>query len=74
MTTGQIPFTPRAKKVLECALQEVIAIQPPPAFVDTEHILLGLVRAADGVAGEILRELHADPERIRAEVLRALGH
>jgi ATP-dependent Clp protease ATP-binding subunit ClpC len=74
VTTGQVPFTPRAKKVLECALQEMIALQPRPAFVDTEHILLGLVRVADGVAGEILRELDADPERIRAEVLRALGH
>jgi ATP-dependent Clp protease ATP-binding subunit ClpC len=72
-TIGQIPFTPRARKVLELSLREMIALQPP-AFVGTEHILLGLASLEDGVAAQILGELGADRESIRAEVLRALGH
>jgi ATP-dependent Clp protease ATP-binding subunit ClpC len=70
---GQIPFTPRATRVLNRSFQEMIALQPP-AFVGTEHLLLGLVSVEGGVAAEILDELGADPETIRAEVRRALGH
>ena len=71
-TIGQIPFTPRARKVLELSLREMIA--RPTAFIGTEHILLGLASLVDGVAAQILGELGADRESIRAEVLRALGH
>jgi ATP-dependent Clp protease ATP-binding subunit ClpC len=72
-TPGQIPFTPRAIEVLNRSQREMIALQPP-AFIGTEHLLLGLVSVEDGVAAEILKGLGADPETIRAEVRRALGH
>ena len=51
----------------------MIALQPP-AFVGTEHILLGLIEMKEGVAVEILGELDVELDTIRAEVLRALGH
>jgi ATP-dependent Clp protease ATP-binding subunit ClpC len=73
VTAGQIPFTPRAKKALELGFREMIALQPP-AFVGTEHILLGLLEVEKGVALEIFRELNVDRELIRAGVLRSLGH
>jgi ATP-dependent Clp protease ATP-binding subunit ClpC len=73
VTTGQIPFTPRAKKVLELSLREMIALQPP-AFIGTEHILLGLIDVKKGVAVEILGGSNLELETIRAEVLRVLGH
>jgi hypothetical protein len=68
---GQIPFTPRAKKVLDLSLRESAAIRHD--YIGTEHILLGLARENEGVASEILRDLGADAERIRAEVGRMLG-
>jgi hypothetical protein len=71
VTTGQIPFTPRAKKVLEHALREALALGHN--YVGTEHVLLGLVADYNGVAGQILVDFDADAEKIRAEVLVLLA-
>jgi ATP-dependent Clp protease ATP-binding subunit ClpC len=70
ITTGQIPFTPRAKKVLELALRESRALGHQ--YIGTEHILLGLVRENDGVAARILLDLGVDAETIREAVGRLL--
>jgi len=69
--TGQIPFTPRAKKVLELALREAISLGHN--YIGTEHILLGLVRENEGVAAGILLARGVDAERIRLEVIELLG-
>jgi ATP-dependent Clp protease ATP-binding subunit ClpA len=71
VTTGQIPFTPRAKKVVELSLREALAMGHN--HVGTEHILLGIARENNGVAADILRDLDADPEKIRNEVIRMLS-
>jgi ATP-dependent Clp protease ATP-binding subunit ClpA len=71
VTAGQIPFTPRAKKVLELALREALSLGHH--YIGTEHILLGLAREDDGVAVRILRDFGADPETIRHEVMRRLS-
>ncbi|MBE3033404.1 MAG: ATP-dependent Clp protease ATP-binding subunit [Actinobacteria bacterium] len=68
---GQIPFTPRAKKVLELALREALSLGHN--YIGTEHILLGLVREDEGVAARILLDLDAEPEKIRGEVMRMLS-
>jgi ATP-dependent Clp protease ATP-binding subunit ClpC len=68
---GQIPFTPRAKKVLELALREALSLGHN--YIGTEHILLGLVRESEGVAARILNDLDADADRIRQEVMRVLA-
>ena len=67
--TGHIPFTPRAKKVLELALRE--ALQLHHNYIGTEHLLLGLIREDEGVAVQIMRE-HADLLALRAAVLDAV--
>ena len=69
--SGHIPFTPRAKKVLELSLREALSIGHN--HIGTEHILLGLVRENDGVAARIMLELGADAKRVREEVLAVLG-
>jgi ATP-dependent Clp protease ATP-binding subunit ClpA len=71
VTSGQIPFTPRAKKVLELALREALSLGHN--YIGTEHILLGLVCENGGVAARILLDFDADSEKIRAEVIRALS-
>jgi Clp amino terminal domain, pathogenicity island component/UvrB/uvrC motif len=71
VTTGQIPFTPRAKKVLELSLREAISLGH--GYIGTEHVLLGLVRENEGVAARILLDFDADPERVREEVFRMLS-
>ena len=71
VTTGQIPFTPRAKKVLELALREALSLGHN--YIGTEHILLGLVRENDGVAVQILVDLDAAPDRVWDETMRRLG-
>jgi ATP-dependent Clp protease ATP-binding subunit ClpC len=71
VTTGQIPFTPRAKKVLELALREALSLGHN--YIGTEHILLGLVRENEGVAARILIDFDADSEKIRNEVIRMLS-
>ncbi len=68
---GQIPFTPRAKTVLELSLREAIALGHD--YIGTEHILLGLVREHEGVGAEILRDFDADARTIRSQLLRILG-
>jgi len=68
---GQIPFTPRSKKVLELALREALLLGHDS--VGSEHILLGLVRENDGVAMQILRSHGADADRVRAAVMGELG-
>jgi ATP-dependent Clp protease ATP-binding subunit ClpC len=71
VTSGQIPFTPRAKKVLELALREALSLGHN--YIGTEHILLGLVRENEGVAARILLDFDADSEKIRSEVIRMLS-
>ncbi len=70
VTPGQIPFTPRAKEVLELAPREALKLSHN--YIGTEHILLGLVRENEGVATRILLDLDADAEKIRNEVIRML--
>jgi ATP-dependent Clp protease ATP-binding subunit ClpA len=71
VATGQIPFTPRAKKVLELSLKEALALNHN--YIGTEHILLGVVRENQGVAARILSDLDADSDKIRGAVLAILG-
>src|ERR671936_1725225 len=71
VTTGQIPFTPRAKKVLELAMREALSLGHN--YIGTEHILLGLVRENEGVAARILLDFDADAEKIRNEIIRMLS-
>jgi ATP-dependent Clp protease ATP-binding subunit ClpA len=68
---GQIPFTPRAKKILELALREALSLGH--SYIGTEHILLGLIRENEGVAARILLDLGTDAESIRNEVIRLLS-
>jgi ATP-dependent Clp protease ATP-binding subunit ClpC len=65
--SGHIPFTPRAKKVLELSLREALSLEHQ--FIAPEHILLGLITEGHGVAVEVLRSLGAPPEQVRARVL-----
>jgi ATP-dependent Clp protease ATP-binding subunit ClpA len=67
---GHIPFTPRAKKVLELSLRE--SMQLGHNYISTEHILLGLIREGDGVAAQVLVTLGADPNRLRQQVIQLL--
>ena len=69
VTSGQIPFTPRAKKVLELALREALSLGHN--YIGTEHILLGLVRENEGVAARILLDFDADSDKIRTFCLHA---
>jgi ATP-dependent Clp protease ATP-binding subunit ClpC len=69
--TGQIPFTPRAKRVLELALREALSLGHN--WIGTEHVLLGLVREGEGVAMQILRDRGVTAEQIRDAVVRTLG-
>ena len=69
--SGHIPFTPRAKKVLELSLRE--ALQLGHSYIGTEHILLGLIREGEGVAAQVLVKLGADLARVRQEVIKLLS-
>jgi ATP-dependent Clp protease ATP-binding subunit ClpC len=68
--SGHIPFTPRAKKVLELSLRE--ALQLGHNYIGTEHILLGLIREGEGVAAQVLVTLGADLNRVRQQVIHLL--
>jgi ATP-dependent Clp protease ATP-binding subunit ClpA len=68
--SGGIPFTPRAKKVLELALRE--SLQLGHDSIGTEHILLGLIREGDGVAAQVLVKLGAEPDRVRQRVIELI--
>jgi ATP-dependent Clp protease ATP-binding subunit ClpC len=70
VTGGQEPFTPRMKKVLELSLHEALSLGQN--HIEPEHLLLGLIRANDGLASRILNESGADAERIRAELIPLL--
>ncbi len=67
---GNVPFTPRSKKVLQLAVAEAQALNH--AYVGTEHILLGLLREGEGVAAQVLRNMDVDLDTVRAEVMREL--
>jgi len=68
--SGHIPFTPRAKKVLELSLRE--SLQLGHNYIGTEHMLLGLLREGDGVAAQVLVRLGADLDRVREQVIQLL--
>jgi ATP-dependent Clp protease ATP-binding subunit ClpA len=68
--SGHIPFTPRAKKVLELSLRE--SLQLGRNYIGTEHILLGLIREGDGVAAQVLVRLGADLNRVRQQVIQLI--
>ena len=68
--SGHIPFTPRAKKVLELSLRE--ALQLGHEYIGTEHILLGMIREGDGVAAQVLVKLGADLNQMRQQVIQLL--
>src|ERR671937_406496 len=68
---GEIPFTPRAKKVLELSLREALALGHN--YIGTEHILLGLIRAGEGVAAQVLQTLRAHLNRVRQQVIQLLS-
>jgi ATP-dependent Clp protease ATP-binding subunit ClpC len=69
--TGQIPFTPRAKRVLELALGEALTLGH--SYIGTEHVLLGIARENSGVASRILLDFDAEADKIRAAVIGVLG-
>ncbi len=69
--SGHIPFTPRAKKVLELSLRE--ALQLGHSYIGTEHLLLGLIREGEGVAAQVLTRLGADTNRVRQQVIQLLS-
>src|SRR5499426_4752636 len=71
VTMGQLPFTPRAKKVLELSMEE--ASQLGHNYIGTEHLLLGLIREHDGIAAQVLMNLNIKLEDVRQEVLEFLG-
>ncbi len=68
--SGHIPFTPRAKKVLELSLREAMALGHE--YIGTEHILLGLIREGEGVASHVLTDLGAGGEQVREKVIELL--
>jgi len=69
--TGHIPFTPRAKKVLELSLRE--ALQLGHNYIGTEHILLGLIREGEGVAAQVLQKMGAELQKVRQTVIQLLS-
>jgi ATP-dependent Clp protease ATP-binding subunit ClpC len=71
LTIGEIPFTPRAKRVLELSIDE--ARMHNHNYVGTEHLLLALIREGEGVAARVLQDLGADHEKVRKEIMRLLG-
>jgi len=71
VTSGEMPFTPRAKKVLELSMREALSLGHD--YIGTEHILLGIARENQGIAGRILLDFYGNPEQIREDVIRQLG-
>ncbi|HKV68625.1 MAG TPA: Clp protease N-terminal domain-containing protein, partial [Gaiellales bacterium] len=69
--TGQMPFAPRSRKVLELAQREALSLGHD--YIATEHILLGLIRENDGIGARILHDFDADAETIRNEVISRLS-
>ena len=71
MVSGDIPFTPKAKKVIELAMEEARSLGHN--YIGTEHLLLGLIREGEGVASQVLMNLGLDLNRVRNEVITLLG-
>ncbi len=71
VTMGQIPFTPRAKTVLELSMEEASALNHN--YLGTEHLLLGLIQENDGIAAQVLMKLNVEVDVVRAEVLEFLA-
>jgi ATP-dependent Clp protease ATP-binding subunit ClpC len=71
MVSGDIPFTPKAKKVIELAMEEARSLGHN--YIGTEHLLLGLIREGEGVASQVLMNLGLDLNRVRSEVITLLG-
>ena len=71
VTMGQLPFTPRAKKVLELSMEEASALSHN--YIGTEHLLLGLIKESEGIAAQVLMNLNVKLEEVREEVLEFLG-
>ena len=71
VVSGDIPFTPKAKKVIELAMDEARALNHN--YIGTEHLLLGLLREGEGVAAQVLLNLGLDLEKVRFEVMQLLG-
>lgn len=71
VTMGQLPFTPRAKKVLELSMEEASALSHN--YIGTEHLLLGLIKENEGIAAQVLMNLNVKLEEVREEVLEFLG-
>ena len=71
MVSGDIPFTPTAKKVLDLATEEARALGHN--YIGTEHLLLGLIREGEGVASQVLLNLGLDLQKVRSEILELLG-
>lgn len=69
--SGHIPFTPRAKRILELSLREALGLGHD--YIGTEHVVLGMLREGEGVANQVLTQLGADEARIRATILELLG-
>ena len=67
----EIPFTPRAKRVLELSLDE--ASQLGHNYIGTEHLLLGLIKEGEGVAARVLENLGVDLSKVRSQIIRSLG-
>lgn len=70
---GELPHTPRARNVIEYAIEEAVSLEAPDHYVGTEHILLGLVRESEGVAAQVLMNLGLELDQVRAEVLKVAG-
>ncbi len=71
VTMGQLPFTPRAKKVLELSMEEASALSHN--YIGTEHLLLGLIKENEGIAAQVLMNLNVKLDEVREEVLEFLG-
>jgi ATP-dependent Clp protease ATP-binding subunit ClpC len=71
VVSGDLPFTPKAKKVMELAMDEARALGHN--YIGTEHLLLGLIREGEGVASQVFMNLGLDLERVRDEVIKLLG-
>ncbi len=67
----EIAFTPRAKKVLELAVEEARRFNH--SYIGTEHILLGLIKEGEGIAAKVLQDMKIDLGRVQAEIIRLLG-
>jgi len=71
LVSGDIPFTPKAKKVMELSMDEAVSLGHN--YIGTEHLLLGLLREGEGIASQVLSNLGLDLNKVRSEIMRLLG-